>query len=130
MQQLLFCIQNAINIGKQRIIFNSKASVIVCSCCFQSGQTIKPCNRAGDIAERAADANLSMILVDLQMPGLNLAELAKSLESLDPKPRIVAFAQHVNVDLLDQAKGLFAEVMTRGQFNKMLPGLIQAAANE
>jgi hypothetical protein len=43
-------------------------------------------------------------LVDLQTPGLDLDELAAAHAHFEVAPKLVAFAQHVNVALLEQAK--------------------------
>ncbi len=94
--------------------------------------------RAGDFAfrssasvmkvlERLADRSVALLLIDLQMPGLNIEELHSGLEAIDQadRPHSVAYAQHVNIENLQQAKQCcFDEVLTRGQINAGLGDLM------
>ncbi len=55
-----------------------------------------------------------LLLVDLQAGELDWDALPELLASV---PRAIAYAQHVNVDVLRRGSGLgFEKVLTRGQF--------------
>ncbi len=73
---------------------------------------------------------IDLVLVDLQLPGLNFSQLESAMEQLPQRPRkLVAYAQHVNVDLLNQAQdSIFDAVMTRGQINGSLESLFAHVA--
>ena len=64
------------------------------------------------------------IFVDLQTPDLSLSELQSAL-SFENAPRTVAFAQHVEEQLLADAQlDCIDAVLTRGQFSRELPNLV------
>ena len=70
--------------------------------------------------------DVSLLLVDLQLPGLEISEAGVALNSLagDKRPYCVAYAQHVNVDLIEDAQQQgFDQVLTRGQLNRDLDAL-------
>ena len=61
-----------------------------------------------------------LLLVDLQTPALQVAEVASMLQSISDadRPRAVAYAQHVNKDLLAEAtEAGFDQILTRGQMH-------------
>ncbi len=65
------------------------------------------------------------LFINLQTPGLVLDELVARLVQLPKRPTVVAFAQHVEDELLALAKtAVFDQVLTRGQFSRLLPQLI------
>ena len=69
----------------------------------------------------------SLLLIDLQMPGLDLAELTAEIAKLpdETRPTSIAYAQHVNVELLEQGQQAgFDMVVTRGQLNRELGDLL------
>ena len=70
------------------------------------------------------ETSVRVLLVDLQTPGLDLNALAAAHASLEPTPKMVAFAQHVNIALLEEAKKRLPHVLTRGQFNSKLPEIL------
>jgi hypothetical protein len=70
---------------------------------------------------------IKLLMIDLQMPGLDLESLSSVIGSVGAefRPTTIAYAQHVNVDLIQQAKtAAFDQVLTRGQFNSNLGTLI------
>lgn len=70
-----------------------------------------------------------LLLVDLQTPALQIAEVASLLQSVvaSDRPRSVAYAQHVNKDLLDEArKAGFDQILTRGQMHSNVADVIGA----
>jgi len=70
-----------------------------------------------------------LLLVDLQTPSLQVPEIASLLQSIasDDRPRTVAYAQHVNKDLLDEARQAgFDQILTRGQMHSNVSDVLQA----
>ncbi len=60
-------------------------------------------------------SSCELLIVDLQTPGLDWVALAQFVSEV---PLAYAFAQHVNVELLKNARELpFKEVLTRGQIH-------------
>jgi len=82
---------------------------------FRAVTTIEKAKIAWADAEDSSSPTL--LLVDLQMPGLELTQLTAWLTTLKPTTTLVAYAQHVNVPLLKQARrsGAWDAVITRGQ---------------
>ena len=69
-----------------------------------------------------------LFLIDLQTPGLDVEELGEMVRELSDSlcPLTIAYAQHVNVELLKQAKAAgFDQVMTRGQFNSQIGTIVE-----
>lgn len=69
-----------------------------------------------------------LLIVDLQTPGLDVELLGEEIKGLADAvcPLTIAYAQHVNVELLEQAKTAgFDEVLTRGQFNAQVGKIIE-----
>lgn len=63
-----------------------------------------------------------MLLVDLQAAGLDWDALPALIAKV---PRAIAYAQHVNVDVLRRGAGLgFEKVLTRGQFFAGAAGIV------
>lgn len=72
-----------------------------------------------------------LFLIDLQTPGLDVEALGESVRELADSvcPLTIAYAQHVNVDLLQQAKTAgFDQVLTRGQFNNQIGQIVAEIA--
>ena len=72
-----------------------------------------------------------LLLVDLQMPGLDIEMLGNEIRELADSvtPLTVAYAQHVNVELLEQARMAgFDQVLTRGQLNSEISRIIADSA--
>ena len=68
------------------------------------------------------DSHCELLVVDLQTANLNWEALGQFVGEL---PMAIAFAQHVNVDLLKQARELpFKEVLTRGQIHSGIGQII------
>lgn len=70
-----------------------------------------------------SESRYELCLADLQAGGMDMVALAEKVSEVDV--RTIVYVQHVNVDVLEQAKALpFTEVMTRGQFNKSLGQIV------
>jgi len=70
---------------------------------------------------------VKFLVIDLQTAGLDIDELARGLERLDEakRPTTIAYAQHVEVDLLEAAQSAgFDQVLTRGQAHHGLAELM------
>jgi DNA-binding response OmpR family regulator len=71
-----------------------------------------------------------LMLIDLQTPKLDVEEFGQQVRGLADSvcPITIAYAQHVNVDLLKTAKEAgFDQVMTRGQFNSGVAQIVSEA---
>ena len=81
-------------------------------------------------AEKLIEANRPrLLLVDLQTPTLQITEVASLLESVagGGGPRAVAYAQHVNKELLDEARQAgFDQILTRGQMHSNVADVVRA----
>ena len=97
----------------------------VSSVARESGKKFKATTKPHRLADLAGDADV--FLIDLQLPEMEIDELLSVLSGIENRPRTIAFAQHVNVDLLASADSEFIDqVMTRGQFNKSIPNIVAA----
>ena len=69
--------------------------------------------------EPDAPSSVTLVIVDLGLPGLRLDELVAAIESgIATRPTIVAFGPHVHALRLDAARQAGCdEVMSRGQFH-------------
>ena len=71
---------------------------------------------------------VDLVVIDLQTKGLNVAEAVVQIKEVS-KSRIIAYAQHVYEDLLNDANQLEIDaVMTRGQFTRELPQIVASAS--
>ena len=71
-----------------------------------------------------------LFLVDLQLPGLEITELGDAVRGLPDAlcPMTIGYAQHVNLESLDEARRAgFDQVLTRGQFNQQVGAIIADA---
>ena len=71
-----------------------------------------------------------LLLVDLQTPGLDVGNLGEEIRELADSvcPLTIAYAQHVNVDLLTLARESgFDQILTRGQFNNQIGQIVAEA---
>ncbi len=76
--------------------------------------------------EKLASTSAQALFIDLQTPGLKITELATRLAAASNRPTVIAFAQHVEAELLELANtDVIDQVLTRGQFNSRLPTLIK-----
>ena len=73
--------------------------------------------------------DVQFLIVDLQTTGLDLDEMQQGLSQLDANrcPKTLAYAQHVEVELLERASAMqFEKVMTRGQAHHSFKELLKA----
>ena len=82
--------------------------------------------------QRLNQGEVTLLLIDLQLPGLDITKICEDLKSLatDVRPHCVAYAPHVEVDLLKSAREAgIDEVYTRGQMNGGLDALFAQHAS-
>lgn len=92
---------------------------------------LKTVDSASEAITLIEDQRPYLFLIDLQTPGLEVDTLGQSLRELADSicPLTIAYAQHVNVDLLQQAKSAgFDQVLTRGQFNSQIGQIVAEIA--
>ncbi len=83
------------------------------------------------LLERAADAKVKLIILDLGAPGLNVAELLPQLKQANESAAVVAYAPHVHEDKLTAAQDAGCdEVLVRGQFNQQIDALLAKYLDE
>ena len=88
------------------------------------GIKFRACRSVERLVERMGEETVAGIFIDLQTPDLSLPDLRKAL-SIENAPRTLAFAQHVEEQLLADAQmDCIEAVLTRGQFSRELPNLI------
>ncbi len=69
------------------------------------------------------------VFVDLQLPDLSIADTLTEIGRQVNPASIVAYAQHVRTDLLDNARSTgVGVILTRGQFDHQLENLVSGAA--
>ncbi len=67
------------------------------------------------------------VMIDLEATAVDPIQAITHCVTTQPKPRIIAFGPHVNVDLLTRASDAGADdVMPRGAFTTNLPQLLSA----
>lgn len=72
-----------------------------------------------------------LLLIDLQTPNLDIDLLGQEIKDMSDSltPLTVAYAQHVQVELLEKAKSAgFDQVLTRGQMNSQIGRIIADSA--
>lgn len=75
--------------------------------------------------ERLQSASYRLVLVDLETPGLRIAELVAACGGGDAGPTIIAYGPHVHEQRLEAARQAGCDhVLTRGKFDATLPQLL------
>jgi DNA-binding NarL/FixJ family response regulator len=110
------------------LMFQSK----IASACKAAGLGIKVFRNPHNLADDWLDgAKPNLIIVDLGLANLDLAQLYPSLRSLLPDTRWLGYGAHVLADRLEQASSLGLDaVLTRGQFERDIVRILQSIANE
>ena len=92
-------------------------------------EPLKTANSVAAAAKMIQSDQPRLLLVDLQTPALQIAEITSFLQSINGPDRLraVAYAQHVNKDLLDEAKDAgFDQILTRGQMHNNIASVVVA----
>ena len=78
----------------------------------------------GDAFAEAADPACRAVLLDLETPGLSVADFLARLPR-QQRPRVIAYGAHVRAGRLKQAREAGCdEVVTRGRFSQDLPEIL------
>ncbi|MGB1929364.1 MAG: hypothetical protein ACPIA2_15470 [Mariniblastus sp.] len=96
----------------------------------QNNVTLQTATSAEAAMALVKEARPHLFLVDLQVPGLGITELGDAVRGLPDAlcPMTIAYAQHVNLESLDEARRAgFDQVLTRGQFNQQVGTIIADA---
>jgi CheY-like chemotaxis protein len=86
--------------------------------CERRGATLSTAQSLEDALERCEEADSELVILDLRLPGLNVAEAVLRIrEELSPAPHVMACGPHVHAKLLAAATAAGCDaVITRGQF--------------
>ena len=72
----------------------------------------------------AVDGSPKLILMDLETPGLDVAEVAATIQ--DPAScQLIAYGPHVHREALESAATLGCQVLTRGQLFSDVNGIVK-----
>ncbi|MGE3315066.1 MAG: response regulator [Planctomycetaceae bacterium] len=92
------------------------------------GLRVESLGNAARLAERLSSGNCRSVLIDLAMPGLDLAEIVSAAHSAASAPRVIAFGAHVQTTQLEAARDAGCdEVMPRSKFSATLPDILRAS---
>lgn len=92
--------------------------------------SVSQTSKAEKALEIIDESRPHVLLVDLQTSNLDVGQLGEKISALPDSiaPLTIAYAQHVHVELLSQAKAAgFDQVLTRGQLNSQLARIIEDA---
>ena len=81
------------------------------------------------LEERLAQASgeQNLVLVDLSLPGLDIAQVVSSTREKAPTATIIAYAPHVHEDRLAAAQAAGCDqVLTRGAFDRQIGQILAA----
>lgn len=70
----------------------------------------------------------TLVLIDLSLPGLEVASAVQSLQALAPAPQIIAYGPHVHEARLADAQAAGCDaVLPRGQFDRQVEAILRLA---
>jgi DNA-binding NarL/FixJ family response regulator len=91
----------------------------------QLGQKLAIAAHAADAAAKLAP-DTKLVIVDLTLPGLDLAAMVAATRATAPAAKIVAFGPHVDEAALAAAGAAGADlVLSRGQFHKQYAAILR-----
>lgn len=78
------------------------------------------------LADRIQQADSpQLVIIDLSVPGLEIASLVTAVRAAAPGAHILAYAPHVHVDKLAAAQAAGCDqVMSNGQFDRSYAGIL------
>ena len=110
----------------QDLFFGSK----ITGTADQLGLNVKLAGTVDGGIEQASQETVRLLLLDLAMPGLNVADVIASLPE-EHRPTVVAFGAHVNTVRLDEAREAGCdEVLPRSRFTATLPEILTRSLAE
>ena len=92
-------------------------------------EPVKTASSVAAASKLIATSPPRLLLVDLQTPAVQVTEIASMLKSISEadRPRAVAYAQHVNKELLEEATHAgFDQILTRGQMHNNVSDVLKA----
>ena len=105
----------------QDLMFSSRAS----GAAERLGVELVAVATAAAALEKCEAEPVRLVLIDLTLPGLDLATLAAQLKASPSTPKLCAYAPHVHENRLDAARQAGCDqVLTRGQFNAQLDAIL------
>ena len=94
------------------------------------GFKLDVCMSVARFHSELAAGDVRLVIFDLAMPGVAIAEAVAQARSAAPQARLVAYGPHVQVDMMRQALDAGChDVLSRGEFQAAYPGLLSGAAN-
>lgn len=103
------------------LFFGSK----VTSTANELGLRVELVDSAEKALDRVSTGQCRLVIVDLALPGIALANLMSQLPHED-RPKVIAFGAHVLTAALDEARAAGCDdVMPRSKFSATLPALLQ-----
>jgi DNA-binding NarL/FixJ family response regulator len=107
------------------LMFQSKIS----SACRQSGMSLGVIRNPKDLGGASISGAPRLILVDLGLANLDLAEVLASGRQIWPTTKWLGYGAHVQAERLDLATELGLDVvLTRGQFDRDMVRVLQGFA--
>jgi DNA-binding NarL/FixJ family response regulator len=96
-----------------------------------AGATVKSVRSLEALQAQVASSQCSMVIIDLNTDGIDVIGAIRTTRSTSPQIRIVAFASHVQADLIKAAREAGAnEVMARSAFVTKLPAILAVSADQ
>jgi CheY-like chemotaxis protein len=81
----------------------------------------------GEQAVELCSNDTALIVIDLRLPGLAIADFMPRARAAAPKVKVIAFGPHVHTQSLAAASEAGCdEVITRGEFERRIDGLMAA----
>jgi len=107
------------------LMFQSKIS----SACRQSGMSLGVIRNPKDLGGASISGAPRLIVVDLGLANLDLAEVLASGRQIWPTTKWLGYGAHVQAERLDSATELGLDVvLTRGQFDRDMVRVLQGFA--
>lgn len=102
----------------------------VTSAASRTGAQLEVVMNLDRLVEWAAQRTPTLVILDLNTPGLDCQSLLAQLKALPAVPRTIAFGPHVHTARLDAARQAGCdEVLSRGEFYARLAQLIAPPAS-
>jgi DNA-binding NarL/FixJ family response regulator len=96
---------------------------------LRAGCTLRTAANVDMLVGQAAEPGTRLVIVDLTVPGVELADLVPRLRSLESRPTILAFGPHVHEGRLQAATEAGCDlVVSRGQFHAQAAEMIEKFA--
>ncbi len=89
------------------------------------GLSVATARTTDELLRAAEEHPPSGVLLDLHIPGLDIADVVARLKRLTPPPRVIAYGSHVEAATLRQAREAGCDrVLPRSQFVDELPNAL------